>query len=107
MPSVTFILIPGAGGSAWYWHLVAPKLQQRGHEAVPVSLPASDNRAGLSEYAVAVVRAIGKRQHRRVVLVAQSLAGFIAPLVCKQVPVALLVLVNAMIAKPAERPAAW
>ena len=34
MSKITFILIPGAGGSAWYWHLVAPKLRQRGHEAV-------------------------------------------------------------------------
>src|SRR5262249_42641068 len=111
MGSVTFILIPGAGGSAWYWHLVAPKLRergpeggrklgQRGDEAVAVALPAADDAAGLSEYAAAVVRAIGSREPRRVVLVAQSLAGFTAPLVCKQVPVALLVLVNAMIPRP-------
>jgi hypothetical protein len=51
MPRITFILIPGAGGSAWYWHLVAPKLRQRGHEAVPVSLPSADDGAGLPEYA--------------------------------------------------------
>ena len=107
MPNATFILIPGAGGDAWYWHLVAPMLQQRGHEAVPVSLPASDDTAGLPEYAAAVVRAIGIRESRRVVLVAQSLAGFTAPLVCKQAPVALVVLVNAMIPKPGETPGEW
>ena len=107
MPNTTFILIPGAGGDAWYWHLVAPMLQQRGHEAVPVSLPASDDTAGLPEYAAAVVRAIGLRESRRVVLVAQSLAGFTAPLVCKQAPVALVVLVNAMIPKPGETPGEW
>lgn len=107
MASVSFILIPGAGGSAWYWHLVAPRLEQCGHEAVPVGLPAADDAAGLPEYADAVVRAIGKREPRRVVLVAQSLAGFTAPLVCKKVPVALLVLVNAMIPKPGERPGEW
>jgi pimeloyl-ACP methyl ester carboxylesterase len=107
MPSSTFILIPGAGGSAWYWHLVAPKLEQRGHEAVPVALPAADDTAGLPEYAAATVRAIGDRDPRRVVLVAQSLAGFTAPLVCTQVPVALLVLVNAMIPKPGESPGEW
>src|SRR5262245_58027603 len=107
MPSITFILIPGAGGSAWYWHLVAPKLRRRGHEAVPVSLPAADDTAGLPEYASAVVRAIGDREPQRVVLVAQSLAGFTAPLVCERVPVALLVLVNAMIPKPGERPGEW
>ena len=107
MADVTFILIPGAGGSAWYWHLVAPRLEQRGHEAVPVALPAADDTAGLPEYADAVICAVGKREPRRVVLVAQSLAGFVAPLVCKQIPVALLVLVNAMIPKPGERPGEW
>lgn len=107
MAGITFVLIPGAGGSAWYWHLVAPRLEQRGHEAIAVALPAADDRAGLPEYAYAVVRAIGNREPRRVVLAAQSLAGFIAPLVCKQVPVALLVLVNAMIPDPGERAGEW
>jgi pimeloyl-ACP methyl ester carboxylesterase len=105
--SFSFILIPGAGGSAWYWHLVAPKLQERGHEAVPVELPAADDRAGLPQYAATVVRAIGKRDPKRVVLVAQSLAGFTLPLVCKRVRVAMLVLVNAMIPKPGETPGEW
>jgi len=107
MPSVTFVLIPGAGGSAWYWHLLAPKLRQREHEAVTVSLPAADDTAGLPEYAAAVVGAIGNREPHRVVLVAQSLAGFTAPLVCQQLPVALLVLLNAMIPNPGERPGEW
>lgn len=107
MSRMTFILIPGAGGSAWYWHLVAPKLRQRGHEAVPVSLPSADDGAGLTEYAAAVLTAIGNREPQRVVVVAQSLAGFTAPLVCKQVPVALLVLVNAMIPMPGETPGEW
>lgn len=107
MQSFTFILIPGAGGSAWYWHLVAPKLQECGHEAVPVELPAADDRAGLPQYATAVVRAIGHRDPKRVALVAQSLAGFTAPLVCKKVGVAFLVLVNAMIPNPGETPGEW
>ena len=107
MPRWTFILIPGAGGSAWYWHLVVPKLKQHGHEAIPVALPAADDTAGLPEYAAATVRAIGNRDPRRVVLVAQSLGGFTAPLVCNQVPVAALVLVNAMIPKPGETPGEW
>jgi pimeloyl-ACP methyl ester carboxylesterase len=107
MPSFAFVLIPGAGGSVWYWHLVVPKLEQRGQEAIPVALPAADDTAGLPEYAAAIVRAIGDRDPRRVVLVAQSLAGFTAPLVCNQVPVALLALVNAMIPKPGESPGEW
>ncbi|GAB2594934.1 alpha/beta fold hydrolase [Ramlibacter solisilvae] len=103
----TFILIPGAGGSAWYWHLVVPRLERRGYEAVTVSLPAADDAAGLPEYVDAVVRAIGQREPRHVVIVAQSLGGFSAPLVCQRVPAALLVLVNAMIPKPGETPGAW
>jgi len=106
-PAFSFLLIPGAGGSAWYWHLVVPKLEERGHEAVPVALPAADDTAGLPEYATTVVRAIGNRDPRRVVVVAQSLAGFVAPLVCAKVSVALMVLVNAMIPQPGETPGDW
>ena len=107
MQSVSFVLVPGAGGDAWYWHLVAPKLRERGHEAIPVDLPAADDRAGLSEYAATVVRAIGSRDPRRVILVAQSLGGFTAPLVCEKVAVALLVFPNAMLPKPGETPGEW
>lgn len=107
MQSCSFVLVPGAGGDAWYWHLVAPKLEERGHEALPVGLPAADDRAGLSQYAGAVVRTIGGRDPTRVVVVAQSLGGFTVPLVCDSVPVALLVLVNAMIPKPDETPGEW
>jgi hypothetical protein len=107
LAELTFVLIPGAGGSAWYWHLVAPRLEQQGHEAVPVALPAADDTAGLPEYAGAVIRAIGDRDPGRIVLVAQSLAGFVAPLVCNQLPVATLVLLNAMIPKAGERPGEW
>src|SRR5262249_43514942 len=105
--SFYFILIPGAGGSAWYWHLVAPKLQERGHEAVAVEVPAADDQAGLPQYADTVVRAIGNRDPTRVILVAQSLAGFTLPLVCEKIQVAMLVLVNAMIPKPGETPGEW
>jgi pimeloyl-ACP methyl ester carboxylesterase len=107
IPSCSFILIPGAGGRAWYWHLVAPKLEKRGHEAIAVELPAADDQAGLPQYAATVVHAIGHRDPQHVVLVAQSLAGFTLPLVCKKVQVAMLVLVNAMIPKPGETPGEW
>jgi pimeloyl-ACP methyl ester carboxylesterase len=107
MRGFSFALVPGSGGDAWYWHLVAPKLQEGGHEAIPVDLPAADDRAGLSQYAATVLRAIGGRDPERVVVVAQSLGGFTAPLVCEKVPVALLVLVNAMVPKPGETPGEW
>jgi pimeloyl-ACP methyl ester carboxylesterase len=38
---VTYVLIPGAGGSAWYWHLVEAELLQRGHDVVVVDLRAN------------------------------------------------------------------
>jgi pimeloyl-ACP methyl ester carboxylesterase len=100
----TFALIPGAGGSAWYWHRVVPLLEEAGHKAIAVQLPAADERAGLTEYADCVVKAIGKR---KVVVVAQSLGGFTAPLVCERVRVEALVFVNAMIPKPGERAGDW
>ncbi len=101
----TFVLIPGAGGTAWYWHRVAPLLREAGHEAIPVDLPGDDPAAGLPEYTRLVIDAIGG--HDDVVLVAQSLGGFTAPLVAAKVPVRSLVFVNAMIPAPGETPGAW
>ncbi|MFD8588694.1 alpha/beta fold hydrolase [Streptomyces sp. NPDC059637] len=100
-----FVLIPGAGGAAWYWHRVVPELNARGHEAVAVELPSADESAGLPEYTDAVVAAIG--DHDDVVLVAQSMGGFTAPMVCARAQVDLLVLVNAMIPLPGETPGQW
>jgi pimeloyl-ACP methyl ester carboxylesterase len=107
MSKPTFVLIPGAGGDPWYWHLVVPKLLERGCGALPVALPASDPSAGLPEYADAVLEAIGDRDPARVVLVAQSMAGFTAPLVCDRLCVRMLVFLNAMIPQPNETPGAW
>jgi pimeloyl-ACP methyl ester carboxylesterase len=102
---VTYALIPGAGGDAWQWHLVAKELEARGQVAMPVTLPSGDESAGWNEYADAVVAAIGDRGD--VVLVAQSLAGFTAPLVCTRIPVELIVLLNAMIPLPGETGNEW
>jgi pimeloyl-ACP methyl ester carboxylesterase len=101
----TYVLIPGAGGDAWYWHLVVPRLLERGDNVLAISLPASDDSAGWAEYADTIVDAIGNRTG--LILVAQSLAGFSAPLVSGRVPVALLVLINAMIPRPGETAGEW
>ena len=101
----TYVFIPGAGGDPWQFHLVIRELEARGQTAIGVTLPAADDGAGWSEYADAVVEAIGGR--RDVVLVAQSLAGFTAPLVCERLPVDLLVLLNAMIPLPGETGNDW
>jgi hypothetical protein len=100
-----FVLIPGAGGMAWYWHRVVPELRARGHEAVGADLPGADESAGLPEYTDAVCAAIG--DHDDVVLVAQSMGAFTAPLACVRAPVDLLVLVNGMIPLPGETPGQW
>jgi len=101
----TFVLLPGAGGDAWYWHLVVPMLSQAGCEALAVDLPGDDPTAGLTAYADRTVAAIGDRSH--VILVAQSMGGFTAPLVCTRVPVRALVFVNAMIPFPGEEARDW
>jgi pimeloyl-ACP methyl ester carboxylesterase len=101
----SFVLIPGAGGSAWYWHRVVPEPQERGHNVVAVDLPAAADSAGLSEYADAVVDAITERGN--LILVAQSMGTFTAPIVCDRVPVDLLVLVNPMIPRPSESAGEW
>lgn len=101
----TFVLVPGAGGAAWCWHRVVAELERRGRKAIAVDLPAADESAGLAEYTDAVVKAIGGR--RPIVLVAQSMGGFTAPLVCARVPVELLILVNAMVPRPGETFNEW
>lgn len=101
----TYVLLHGAGSDSWYWHLVGPRLQALGHDVVSVDLPCDDDGAGLQEHADAVVDATGDR--RDLIVVAQSLAGFTAPLVCDRLPVTLLVLVAAMVPMPGESPGDW
>jgi hypothetical protein len=101
----SFVLVPGAGGMAWYWHRAVPHIRAAGHEPIAVDLPGDDRHAGLAAYADVVMRAIAER--RDIILVAQSLAGFTVPLVCARAPVRMVVLVNAMIPKPGETAGAW
>jgi pimeloyl-ACP methyl ester carboxylesterase len=98
--SATYVLIHGAGDSGWYWHLVDRKLRERGHDVVVMDLPVDDDAAGLSEYAGVIVEAI--RGRRDLVVVAQSFGSYVAPIVCDQVPVSLLVFVAGMVPSPGE-----
>ncbi|WP_042421991.1 alpha/beta fold hydrolase [Streptacidiphilus anmyonensis] len=111
----TFTLVPGADGRAWFWHRLVPELRARGHDAITMDLP-DEPSAGLDELADAVVAAVtaafeegGERASTPLVLVAQSLAGFSAPLVCERlpVPVSELVLLNAMVPVPGETAGQW
>jgi pimeloyl-ACP methyl ester carboxylesterase len=101
----SFVLVPGSGGMAWYWHRTVPLMRAAGHEPIAVDLPGDDRLAGLATYADIVTRAIAEQSD--VVLVAQSLAGFTVPLVCARAPVRMVVFVNAMIPKPGETAGAW
>lgn len=98
------VMIPGAGGMGWYWHLAEHALQERGYDALAVDL-AARGRTGLPAYADAVVDAIGSRSD--VALIAQSMGGFTAPLVWQRVALRCVVFVNAMIPAPGETPGQW
>ena len=97
---MTYVLIHGAGDVGWYWHLVEAELRRRGHDVVVMDLPVDDDRASLSDYADVVVRAVGDRTD--LVVVAQSYGGYVAPIVCDQIPARLMILVAAMIPAPGE-----
>jgi pimeloyl-ACP methyl ester carboxylesterase len=100
MPS-TYVLIHGAGGSAWDWHLVEPALRRRGHDVVAMDLPCEDDSAGLGDYVDTVLEAIGERPGP-FVIAGHSFGGYTAPLVAARVPAERLVLVAAMVPAPAE-----
>lgn len=101
----TFVLVPGAGGQAWYWHRLVPELERLGYRAIAVDLPAADPDAGLTDYADIVIDAMGDvAGDRDVVVVGQSMGSYTAMLVCARVPARLLVLVNAMTPKLGEPP---
>jgi pimeloyl-ACP methyl ester carboxylesterase len=67
---------------------------------VAVDLPCEDESAGWSDYADAVVEAIGDAGN--LVVVAQSFGGFTAPLVCARKPCDLLVFIAGMIPRRGE-----
>jgi pimeloyl-ACP methyl ester carboxylesterase len=105
MAVATFVCMHGAGGRGSHWDLVAAELEPLGHDVIAMDLP-SDQEVGLSAHVAATVAAIGDRRGE-LVLVAQSLSGFVAPLVCAEVPVDLMVLVGAMVPRPGESAGAW
>ena len=100
MTTSTYVLVPGAGGDAFYWHRVVPLLRDAGHEAVAVDLPAGQDGVGLAEYAEVIAGAIGDRGD--VVLVAQSMGAYSAPMAAARGGVSRIVLVAPMIPVPGE-----
>ena len=102
----TYALIPGAGGSAWYWHRVTPLLREHGADAVAVDLPADDDSADLTAYTEIVCRAL-EGASGPVILVGQSMGAFTAPMVAERVDTAQIVLVNPMVPTAGETAGQW
>lgn len=100
-----YLLVPGAGGEGWYWHLVVDELRRRGHGAIAVDLPGDDDSAGLDRYVEIVLDAADRTSDP--VVVAQSLGAFTAAMVTARLPVRAVALVNAMIPSPGETPGEW
>ncbi|MDY6995328.1 MAG: alpha/beta fold hydrolase [Actinomycetota bacterium] len=103
---MTFLLIPGAGGQAWYWHRVVPLLEQQGHTAIAVDLPADDDDADLISYADVASNAVLEAEGPLTV-VGQSMGALTAPIVAERLPTAALVLLNPMVPLPGESPGRW
>lgn len=101
----TYVLIHGAGDSAFYWHRVEPLLRERGYDVVTVTLPADDDTAGLDAYVRTVLDAIGDRAD--LVVVGQSLGGFTAGQIAAHREVDELIYVNAMIPAAGEAASEW
>ncbi len=101
----TFLLIPGAGSTPWYWHLVEPRLRGAGHDVVAVELPADDDDARFDDYARVAIEQLGDRPDP--VLVAQSMGAYTAGLVADRIPVRLVVLVAAMVPTGGESGGDW
>ena len=95
----SFVLIPGADGSAWYWHRVVPLLREAGHENVAVDLPGDDETVGSPS-----TQAWSPAPSAAATMWRSSLGGFTAPLAAARPGVRALVFVNAMIpVRPRER----
>jgi pimeloyl-ACP methyl ester carboxylesterase len=102
----TYVLIPGAGGKADYWNWVIPHLKAAGCDVIPVGLPADDDSAGLAAYCDTVCGAAAGITGP-LILVAQSMGGFTAPLVAECRRTDLIVLLNAMVPWPGEKGGDW
>ncbi|MFC5929097.1 alpha/beta hydrolase [Cryobacterium melibiosiphilum] len=101
----TFALIHGGGSTAWDWHLVAPLLEQAGHDVVAVDRPIEDENALLEDHVAAVTTAVGSRE--QVIVVGHSLGGITAPLAAAALHADGLVYLSGMIPLPGETFGDW
>src|SRR4051794_13651579 len=95
----TFLLLHGAGSDSWYWHRVRPLLPS----SVAPDLPVTDETCAFEEYADIAAAAVDGP----VTVVAQSLSGFVAPLLCSRLEVREIRMVCAMTPLPGESAGEW
>lgn len=100
-----YVLIHGSSSNSGYWQFVAPELEAAGHDVIAPDLPSRDDSAGFEEYADAVVHAAGTRS--TVIIVAQSMGAYTAPLVASKVPTGLIVLTAPMLPAAGETAGQW
>ncbi|MDP9482283.1 MAG: alpha/beta hydrolase, partial [Chloroflexota bacterium] len=92
------VLVHGSYAGAWIWDLVKPDLERRGHRVTAIDLPVSDPAIGAAGYAQTIVDAVDWTEPP--VLVGHSMSGLVIPLVAAEHPVASLIFVAAMLARP-------
>lgn len=102
-----YLLLHGASSTGWLWHRVEPELRRAGHRTVAPDLPCPDPTADLTTYVDVACDAAAPFGDEPVVVVAQSMAGFITPVVATRRPVERIVLVAAMIPRPGETGMEW
>lgn len=105
----TYVLVPNAGGEAWFFHRLQAELDARGHTSIAVELPAEDPSAGLRRYADTIVATTEAAvpHGAAVTVVAQSMGGLSAPLVVGRLNVREIVMLNAMTPLPSETGGEW
>lgn len=91
-----FCLVHGSTQNVSCWDLLAPKLEERGHEIVRMNLPTNEPEASAGRYAD-VIAEVMPADRDDVVVVAHSASGLFLPLVPERRPVRRLVFLAAVI----------
>jgi pimeloyl-ACP methyl ester carboxylesterase len=97
----SFGFVHGAFHGAWCWEPLTTVLEELGHRTFTVDLPTEDAAAGAAEYAAAAVNAFAEAGDDLIV-VGHSLGGLTIPLLPAERPVARLVFLCAMVARPGQ-----
>lgn len=90
----TLVLLHGAWHGAWCWTAMQDELTSLGIDSVAIDLPAGEPGAGIERYTEVVCEAIQGLD--RVVIVAHSLAGLVAPVVADRVGARGMVMLAAL-----------